>query len=153
MSKAYDAIIIGTGIIGCATAFEMSKKGHRTLNIDKNPVAGYGSTSNACAIVRAHYSTYEGVAMAYENFFYWQNWEEYLDADDESGYAQFRNTGTISRRSCVDTEKSASNSRSGIWPNWNGRCRSTISTVSTAQPPKNGFDTTFPGASGGCMTS
>ena len=39
--------------------------------------------------------SYDGVAMAYENFYYWQNWEEYLDAEDESGYAQFRNTGTI----------------------------------------------------------
>ena len=95
MNKEYDVIIIGAGIIGCATAFELSKKSHRTLNLDKNPVAGYGSTSNSCAIVRAHYSTYDGVTMAYENFYYWQNWEKYLDAEDESGYAQFRNTGTI----------------------------------------------------------
>jgi len=40
MSKAYDAIIIGAGIIGCCIAFEMSKKGHRTLNLDFQPVAG-----------------------------------------------------------------------------------------------------------------
>jgi glycine/D-amino acid oxidase-like deaminating enzyme len=29
MPKGYDAIIIGAGIIGCAIALEMSKKGHR----------------------------------------------------------------------------------------------------------------------------
>lgn len=95
MSKQYDAIIIGAGIIGCATAFELAKKGYKTLNIDKLPAAGFGSTSNSCAIVRAHYSTYDGVAMAYEGFSYWLDWENYLDAKDESGLAKYMNCGTI----------------------------------------------------------
>ena len=30
-----DAIIIGSGIIGCTTAFELAKRGYKTLNIDK----------------------------------------------------------------------------------------------------------------------
>ena len=33
-------------------------------NVDKLPEAGYGSTSNSCAIIRLHYSTPAGVAMA-----------------------------------------------------------------------------------------
>jgi len=93
--KKYDAIIVGAGIIGAATAFELAKKGYKTLNIDKLPAAGYGSTSNSCAIVRAHYSTRDGVAFAYEGFFYWQNWVKYLEAEDELGYAEYRNTGSI----------------------------------------------------------
>lgn len=28
--QTYDAIIIGSGIIGCCTAYEMAKKGYRT---------------------------------------------------------------------------------------------------------------------------
>jgi len=88
--KKYDAIIIGAGIIGAAIAFELAKKGYKTLNIDKLPAAGYGSTSNSCAIVRAHYSTYEGVAFAYEGFFYWQNWAKYLEVEDEAGLAEYR---------------------------------------------------------------
>lgn len=95
MNKKVDAIIIGTGVIGCATAFELAKKGYKTLNIDKLPAAGFGSTSNSCAIVRAHYSTWDGVAMAYENFFYWLDWENYLGVEDESGYARYLNVGTI----------------------------------------------------------
>ncbi|MCF8112260.1 MAG: FAD-dependent oxidoreductase [Desulfotignum sp.] len=39
MTSDYDVIIIGAGIIGCCTAFEMSKIGFRTLNIDKLPAA------------------------------------------------------------------------------------------------------------------
>jgi len=31
MSKSYDAIVIGAGIIGCCTAFELAKRGFRTL--------------------------------------------------------------------------------------------------------------------------
>lgn len=95
MAKQYDAIIIGAGIIGTATAFELAKKGYKTVNIDKLPAAGFGSTSNSCAIVRAHYSTYDGVAMAYEGFFYWHDWANHLGVKDEAGLAKFMNCGTI----------------------------------------------------------
>ena len=94
-SRNPDAIIIGAGIIGCATAFELAKRGYRTLNLDQLPAAGYGSTSNSCAIVRFHYSTWDGVAMAYENKDYWLRWPDYLEAADERGYAQFNQCGSI----------------------------------------------------------
>ena len=57
MAGNYDAIIIGAGIIGASIALELSRKGYRTLNLDKLGVAGAGSTVNSCAIVRTHYST------------------------------------------------------------------------------------------------
>ena len=66
MAEQADAVIIGAGIIGAATAFELCKKGYRTLSVDMNPAAGYGPTSASCAIVRVHYSTLEGTAFAYE---------------------------------------------------------------------------------------
>lgn len=94
-NKKYDAIIIGAGIIGAPIGFELAKKGYKTLNIDKLPTSGYGSTSSSCAIVRAHYSTQDGVAMAYEGFKYWSDWAGYLDCEDERGLAEYRNTGSI----------------------------------------------------------
>lgn len=90
-----DVIIIGAGIIGCSTAFELAKRGYKTLNIDKNSDAGAGSTINSCAIVRAHYSTYDGVALAYEGFKYWANWEKHLEVKDERGLARYANCGTV----------------------------------------------------------
>ena len=54
-TKDYDAIIIGAGVIGAAIGFELSKKGWKTLNIDRNPASGYGSTAASCAIIRVHY--------------------------------------------------------------------------------------------------
>src|SRR4051812_8647805 len=90
-----DAIIIGAGIIGAATALELSRLGYRTLSVDKQPAAGYGSTGNSCSIVRAHYSSRDGVAMAYEAFSYWDDWRGYLAVDDELGTAQYLRCGIV----------------------------------------------------------
>ena len=93
--ESFDAIIIGAGVIGAAVAFELGKRGWSTLNVDKLPSSGYGSTSNSCAIVRAHYSTFDGVAMAYDGFSYWKDWPNYLEADDERGLALYHQCGTL----------------------------------------------------------
>jgi sarcosine oxidase subunit beta len=37
MEKKYDAIVIGAGIIGACTGFELAKKGLKVLNVDKLP--------------------------------------------------------------------------------------------------------------------
>jgi sarcosine oxidase subunit beta len=96
MNKKYDAIIIGVGVIGAPIAYELCKMGYKTLGIDKLTDAGQGSTAASCAIVRAHYSTEDGVAFAYEGFKYWLDWENYLDhVKDEKGLAKFMNTGSI----------------------------------------------------------
>jgi len=95
MKKSYDAIIIGAGVIGACTAFELAKKGWKTLNIDKLPEAGYGSTSGSCAIIRTYYSAYETCALAYEGVFYWKDWANYMGVDDEQGLVKYHNTGCM----------------------------------------------------------
>jgi sarcosine oxidase subunit beta len=95
MTEKYDAVIIGAGIIGCSVAFELAKFGYRTLNVDKRQAAGHGSTANTCAIIRLHYSTPDGVAMARDGYYYWQNWETYLETHDPAGLATYVNTGSL----------------------------------------------------------
>jgi sarcosine oxidase subunit beta len=95
MKKDYNAIIIGAGIIGCSIAFELSKKGWKTLNIDKLPSAGQGSTANTCAVIRVHYSTLDGTALAYESYHYWNEWADYLGVEDPDGYAEFIQSGVL----------------------------------------------------------
>jgi sarcosine oxidase subunit beta len=95
MSRNYDVIIIGAGIIGGCISFEMAKKGYKTLNVDKLSSAGEGSTANSCGIIRTHYSTWDGAAIAYEASFYWTDWEKYLGVMDESGLAKYINTGCM----------------------------------------------------------
>ncbi len=93
--RDYDAVVIGAGVIGAAIAFELSKRGYRTVSVDKLPAAGYGPTSASCAIIRFTYSTRDGVAMAYEGSFYWKNWADYLEVSDERGLAVFHETGSL----------------------------------------------------------
>jgi len=95
MSKKYDAIIIGAGIIGCCIAFELAQKGYKTLNVDKLSTAGYGSTSNSCGVIRLNYSTSDGMALARESYFYWLDWEKYLEVKDGLGMAKYINTGCL----------------------------------------------------------
>ncbi|MYI66387.1 MAG: FAD-binding oxidoreductase, partial [Gemmatimonadetes bacterium] len=95
MSHEYNAIIIGAGVIGVCTGFELAKRGYRTLNMDKQPAAGSGSTCNTCAIIRLHYSTPDGCAMARESYFYWLDWGRYLGVPDEMGLAKYVNTGCL----------------------------------------------------------
>ncbi len=95
MNQHYDAIIIGSGIIGACTAFELAKKGWKTLSLDKLPEAGYGSTSSSCAIIRTYYSVLESCALAYEGWHYWQNWQDYVGVRDEAGMIEYHNTGCL----------------------------------------------------------
>jgi sarcosine oxidase subunit beta len=95
MTRTADAIIIGAGVIGSAVAFELAKRGYRTLSVDRNTQAGHGSTSGSCAIIRMHYSTLDGTAFAWEGYHYWRDWADYLDARDPNGLATFRETGCL----------------------------------------------------------
>ena len=94
-TEKYDAVIIGAGIIGCAVALELSRMGHKTINVEMLPAAGYGSTSNSCAIIRVHYSTEHDTAYAYEGYFYWKDWSGYLDHSGGGELAEFRETGCL----------------------------------------------------------
>ncbi len=88
-------IIIGAGVIGCAVALELSRRGYQTLNIDKNAGAGAGSTSSSCAIVRFSYSTLESVKLSYEGHFYWKNWRDYLGLEADRPVANFIACGAL----------------------------------------------------------
>ena len=99
MKKDYHAIIIGCGIIGNCIAFELAKKGYRTLSLDRLAGSGFGSTGASCAIVRAHYSTRDSVAFAYEGVHIWKNWADYCEVRDPDGMAVYRMVGSIMLKS------------------------------------------------------
>lgn len=95
MADSADAIIIGTGVIGAATAFELAKAGWKTLSLDRNRAVGHGSTAGSCAIVRMHYSTFDGTALAWEGYHYWRDWADYLGLPPGTELAQFREVGCL----------------------------------------------------------
>jgi sarcosine oxidase subunit beta len=118
MNESFDVVIVGAGVIGAAVALELSGKGFKTLNVDTLPAAGYGPTSNSCSIVRAHYSTADGVALAHENFSYWENWGDYIGVEDERGLARFIQCGTVLLKGSRSNGQSESSGRSRHDDHW-----------------------------------
>ncbi|WP_413720151.1 NAD(P)/FAD-dependent oxidoreductase [Silicimonas sp. MF1-12-2] len=98
MTATADAIIIGTGVIGTAVAYELAKAGWKTLSVDRNSQIGHGSTAGSCAIIRMHYSTMDGTAFAWEGYHYWRDWRDYLGAGAEDLLAEFRQCGCLVMR-------------------------------------------------------
>tara|TARA_X000000950_G_scaffold122818_1_gene154037 strand:- start:1008 stop:1694 length:687 start_codon:yes stop_codon:yes gene_type:complete len=113
MNMGFDAIIIGTGVIGTATAFEMAKAGWKTLSLDRNRQVGHGSTAGSCAIIRMHYSTFDGTAFAWEGYHYWRDWAEYLGLPDDADLARFKECGCLVMKTAANggLEKHIENSR------------------------------------------
>jgi sarcosine oxidase subunit beta len=95
MSDVHDAIVIGAGIVGSCITLELARQGRKVVCLDSNAAAGLGSTSVSCAIVRTHYSTLQGTAMAFEGYHYWRRWPDYLAIDDERGFARFLEVGCL----------------------------------------------------------
>ena len=95
MLTHFDAVIIGAGIIGSAIALEMAKDGRRVVCIEKNKVAGSGSTCNSCAIIRTHYSTLDGAALAKSNYPFWEDFPGYLGAEKGEVLATYREVGCL----------------------------------------------------------
>lgn len=91
--RSPDVVVIGAGVIGSALAYELSRRGRTTLNLDALPSAGYGSTSSSSAIVRFSYSTLPGVSMAWEGLHYWRDWRNYLNAQDDHALAELVTCG------------------------------------------------------------
>jgi sarcosine oxidase subunit beta len=152
-TRTADAIIIGAGVIGAATAFEMAKQGWKTLSVDRNTQAG------SCAIIRMHYSTLDGTAFAYEGYHYWRDWAEYLEAHDPAGLAQFRETGCL----VMQTEqngwlaKHIENSRAlgcpfEVWDAERIAARLPVYDLSGYFPPKRVEDAGFGEPTGGAVT-
>ncbi|HJY69922.1 MAG TPA: FAD-dependent oxidoreductase, partial [Streptosporangiaceae bacterium] len=95
MTHTADAVVIGTGVIGAAVAYELAQTGLRVVAIDRLGGVGSGSTSSSSSIVRFHYSTFEGVAASWESKFSWENWPEYLGSRPEESLARFIKTGCL----------------------------------------------------------
>lgn len=90
-----DVTIIGAGVIGCAVALELARRGTAATVLDRNGDAGHGSTSASCGIVRRYYSTRTMTAMAQEGAETWARWAEYLRCEDERDLAVFERPGIL----------------------------------------------------------
>ena len=156
MSQSPDVIIIGTGVIGTAIAFELAKQGRKTLSLDRNTQIGHGSTAGSCAIIRMHYSTFDGTAFAWEGYHYWRDWKEYLGLGSDADLATFRETGCLVMKTEANGHlvKHLENSRALDCPceEWSGEKiveEMPIYSLDSYAPPKRMEDPKFGQPNGG----
>src|SRR3954470_9942956 len=85
---SYDAIVVGAGISGAASAYHLSKAGAKTLPIARGePVSG--GTGKSAAIIRQSYSTPLLVRLAGESIAMFRAMKDELGRDGgfvEDGY-------------------------------------------------------------------
>jgi len=80
MSKTYDAIIIGAGIMGCCTAHELGRRGLSVAVLEKGHI-GEGPTGDSLAIIRQHYSNRLTARMAYYGVRVFREFEDRIGGD------------------------------------------------------------------------
>lgn len=85
MAETYDAIVIGAGIMGASTAYELAQKGLRVALFEKGSI-GAGSTGKSSAIIRQHYSNEVTARMARYSLGVFRNFSERVGG--ESGFIQ-----------------------------------------------------------------
>ena len=83
MKHTADVIIIGAGVMGCAAAFELARRGMEVVVLERATV-GAGGTGRSSAIVRQHYSNETTARMALYSVGVFQEFDERVGGD--SGY-------------------------------------------------------------------
>jgi sarcosine oxidase subunit beta len=95
VGKSTDVVVIGAGVIGAATTFELARRGRSVVCVDAGSAVGAGSTSSSSAIIRFHYSTWDGVLAAWESAAIWDDFGGYLGLADDVPVARFVPTGCL----------------------------------------------------------
>ena len=76
MERTADAIIIGAGVMGTSTAFQLVQRGlKRVVVLEKSTVAA-GSSGKSSALVRMHYTFLPEARLALASLAWFQEWLE-----------------------------------------------------------------------------
>ena len=85
MGTTFDIIIIGGGIMGCSSAFQLGQRGLKVVLLEKSGL-GNGSTGRSSAIIRQHYSNEITARMALHSLRIFQNFKDEVGGD--AGFTQ-----------------------------------------------------------------
>jgi sarcosine oxidase subunit beta len=98
MSKVFDVIVIGAGIMGCSTALELARRGLTVALLEKSTV-GAGPTGKSSAIIRQHYSNELTARMALYSLDIFQDF-----ANQVGGECGFTRTGFLALAQASDSK-------------------------------------------------
>lgn len=89
-SQIADIIVIGGGVIGCSTAYNLAKHGAKNVVLLERKSICSGGTAKSCAIVRTHYSIRANMMHAVESLKIFENFDEIV-----GGGSGFHRTGYL----------------------------------------------------------
>jgi sarcosine oxidase subunit beta len=114
LNSRYDVVIIGGGVHGLATAYELAKRGVRKVAVLEKSYIGSGGSGRNTTIIRANYRTPEGVAFYRESLRLYQGLSQELDYNllfSEQGHLTLAHTD---RAVNIMVERAAVNTLLGV---------------------------------------
>ncbi len=76
-----DAVVIGGGVNGASTAFQLARRGLRVVLVEQGQL-GFGATGKSGALVRCHYANPYEAALTLESIRIFRNWDEHVGVGD-----------------------------------------------------------------------
>lgn len=91
LARSADVVVIGGGVNGASTAFQLAKRGVRNVVLVERGQLGAGATGKSGALVRAHYTNAPETRMTLKSMRIFRDW------DEEVGYGspRFETTGFL----------------------------------------------------------
>jgi sarcosine oxidase, subunit beta len=80
LPRSAPAVVIGGGVNGLSTAFQLAKRGVRDIVVLERHHLGSGATGKSGALVRCHYANVPEARLTHESLHIFRNWDEEVGA-------------------------------------------------------------------------
>lgn len=87
LPSSADAVVIGGGVNGLSTAFQLTKRGVKNVVVLEKGHLGSGASGKSGALVRAHYSNVPEAQLTHESLKIFKNWGDLVGYGDP-GYIE-----------------------------------------------------------------
>jgi sarcosine oxidase subunit beta len=89
--RTAEVVIVGGGVNGLSTAFQLAKRGMRDVVVLERQQLGAGATGKSGALVRCHYANVPEARLTHESLHLFRHWEDEVGA----GSPGFRSIGFV----------------------------------------------------------
>lgn len=90
MNETADAVVVGAGLNGAATAYFLLRKGLKRVVICESDRPAGGASGAAVGLLRTHYDNFPEAALAVRSMPYFRNWPDMI-----GGSCEWRQTGFV----------------------------------------------------------
>ena len=82
MAATADVVVIGGGVIGASTAFQLATLGVKRVVLCERHFPAAGASGKSGALVRMHYTNEPEARLAHASLPYFSNWNELVGRGD-----------------------------------------------------------------------